>query len=207
MGRPRDAASQPTTADRILESAIELFSRKGFQGVSIREIARSVGINEASIYNHFAGKAALLDAALAKLGGGEAKPGPEELGKDGGEGKSVEAEILSGAARVFADAGPEAMAIWRILMIEQYRDERARDYVRERFLALPRRHFLETLAGMKKRSRIRPDADIEAASAALASAFFEFSFLSNLAAAWGESDGGLAARLREEIRLVVRDLG
>ena len=49
-----------TTKTIIFEEAIELFSRKGFNGVSIREITRQTGIKESSLYNHFTSKDDLL---------------------------------------------------------------------------------------------------------------------------------------------------
>jgi AcrR family transcriptional regulator len=54
------------TRERILLAAIELFSEKGFAAVAIREIAAAVGIKGASIYNHFLGKDAILEAILAR---------------------------------------------------------------------------------------------------------------------------------------------
>ncbi len=56
--------SKPTK-DQIFESAVDLFSQKGYSGTSIRDIARKVGIKESSIYNHFSGKKDILDTILA----------------------------------------------------------------------------------------------------------------------------------------------
>jgi AcrR family transcriptional regulator len=50
------------TTGRILEEAAVLFARKGFDAVPMSEIASAVGIKESSLYNHFSGKAAILDA-------------------------------------------------------------------------------------------------------------------------------------------------
>lgn len=47
---------EKTTKQKILEEALKLFSEKGYEGVSMREIAAVVGIKGASIYNHFKGK-------------------------------------------------------------------------------------------------------------------------------------------------------
>jgi AcrR family transcriptional regulator len=49
------------TKERIFDVSLELFSRKGFDAVSIREIAREVGIRESSIYNHYPSKDTILD--------------------------------------------------------------------------------------------------------------------------------------------------
>ena len=47
---------EKTTKQRILEVSLTLFSKNGYEGVSIREIAAAVGIKGASIYNHFKSK-------------------------------------------------------------------------------------------------------------------------------------------------------
>jgi AcrR family transcriptional regulator len=48
------------TDRRILDAATELFSEKGYHGTSMREVAASVGIRAASLYNHYPGKEDLL---------------------------------------------------------------------------------------------------------------------------------------------------
>lgn len=53
-----------STKERILYEALNLFSMKGFDAVSVREIARAVGIKESSLYNHFAGKQELFDTII-----------------------------------------------------------------------------------------------------------------------------------------------
>jgi len=59
------------TAERILDAAENLFAQRGYDGTSLREIARQVGIHEPGIYNHFKGKqalyAAVLDRALTPM--------------------------------------------------------------------------------------------------------------------------------------------
>jgi AcrR family transcriptional regulator len=48
------------TKAKIARVAIELFSRQGFNGVSMREIADAVGIKPGSLYNHFESKDTML---------------------------------------------------------------------------------------------------------------------------------------------------
>ena len=57
---------QLETRDRILDVAEALFAESGFAGTPVRDIARSVGLTPASLYNHFPGKAALYEAVLAR---------------------------------------------------------------------------------------------------------------------------------------------
>jgi len=52
------------TRQKILEAALELFSRRGFEAVSVRDIAGEVGIRESSLYNHFRNKQDIFDTLV-----------------------------------------------------------------------------------------------------------------------------------------------
>ena len=52
------------TKQRILEKSLELFSTKGYDSVSVGEIAKAVGIKAPSLYNHFPSKQAIFDAIM-----------------------------------------------------------------------------------------------------------------------------------------------
>jgi AcrR family transcriptional regulator len=44
------------TRAALVETAFELFSRQGYHGTTIRQIAKGMGLTPGSLYNHFAGK-------------------------------------------------------------------------------------------------------------------------------------------------------
>ena len=52
------------TAERIMDAAEDLFSRHGYEGTTLRQIAKQAEIQEPGLYNHFAGKQALYEAVL-----------------------------------------------------------------------------------------------------------------------------------------------
>jgi AcrR family transcriptional regulator len=52
--------------EAILRAAVTLFARKGFAGVTTRELARGSGISEAMLYKHFPRKEALYRAILRR---------------------------------------------------------------------------------------------------------------------------------------------
>ncbi len=54
------------TKDRILDSALTLFSQKGYDGVGVDLIAENAGIKGPSLYKHFKGKEEILDALIEK---------------------------------------------------------------------------------------------------------------------------------------------
>lgn len=48
------------TKEKIFDVALDLFSKKGYDSVSLREIADNVGIKKSSIYSHYPSKEAIL---------------------------------------------------------------------------------------------------------------------------------------------------
>ena len=52
---------QEDTKQKILAKALELFSIKGYDAVSVGEIAKAVGIKAPSLYNHFPSKQAIFE--------------------------------------------------------------------------------------------------------------------------------------------------
>lgn len=66
-GRPRKADAGDTK-EELTRAAVRLFSRRGFEGTSIRALAREVGLSESVLYAHFANKQAVFDAAIARYG-------------------------------------------------------------------------------------------------------------------------------------------
>lgn len=60
----RREASKAETKRLVLEAARELFSKKGMQECTIREIAGKAGVSPASVLVHYKSKTALLEEAL-----------------------------------------------------------------------------------------------------------------------------------------------
>ena len=54
-----------STKEKILIAAIDLFAEKGYGNVSVREIAKKVGIKASSLYKHYESKEALLESIFA----------------------------------------------------------------------------------------------------------------------------------------------
>ena len=50
--------------EQILRSAVSLFSQRGFNGTTTKEIARAAGVSEAMVFRHFSTKSDLYDAIL-----------------------------------------------------------------------------------------------------------------------------------------------
>ena len=58
---------QPNSRDKILDVAEDLFARRGFAGVGMREVADRVGLGKSSLFHHFRGKTQLYFEVLARV--------------------------------------------------------------------------------------------------------------------------------------------
>jgi AcrR family transcriptional regulator len=58
-GGPRKGHEASATRTAVLAAAADAFSRRGFDGVIVDDIARAAGVNKAMIYYHFPNKRAL----------------------------------------------------------------------------------------------------------------------------------------------------
>jgi len=82
-GRPaRVDSAGVATPERLLDAAVAACVERGFEGVTMSDIARRAGVSTAAIYNHYPGRAQLLVAAGQRALGrittpehGEANPG------------------------------------------------------------------------------------------------------------------------------------
>jgi AcrR family transcriptional regulator len=61
---PRKSVSQELTREMIMEAARNLFVKKGYQHVSMRQIAKELGYSHGAIYYHFENKAELFYALV-----------------------------------------------------------------------------------------------------------------------------------------------
>ncbi|MBB5022387.1 TetR/AcrR family transcriptional regulator [Desulfurispira natronophila] len=66
MPKPVRARSAETM-NKILEAAADLFARDGYDGARVDDIAKTCGVNKASIYYHFQDKRKLYETVLVNM--------------------------------------------------------------------------------------------------------------------------------------------
>lgn len=64
MNARSEAAAK--TRERLLDAALTLFAQRGYAATGIREVLKSAGVTQPTLYHHFADKAALLQALIEK---------------------------------------------------------------------------------------------------------------------------------------------
>src|SRR5215218_4719724 len=63
----RKPSSAPDTRQRLIEVAVDLFTRHSFAGTSLQMIADQLGLTKAAIYHHFRTREQLLAAVLEPI--------------------------------------------------------------------------------------------------------------------------------------------
>lgn len=102
------------TRDRIIDAASELFASKGYAATSTREIARSAGTNESTLFRQFRNKLALAGAVL----GAGLQPVTREMSKE-----ILTKVDLALAAELYAKwylqrFNPRLIRLWTTLAVE-----------------------------------------------------------------------------------------
>lgn len=62
--RRTDESCSASTRDKILETALKLFSAKGYMGATTREIAKEAGVAEVTLFRHFPSKELLFEEMI-----------------------------------------------------------------------------------------------------------------------------------------------
>lgn len=55
------------TRERILQTALELFAQRGYEAVSVSDIAGALGLTKGALYRHFESKRAIFDGILDRM--------------------------------------------------------------------------------------------------------------------------------------------
>ena len=55
------------TKEKILETALELFAAKGYEAVSVSDIAGKLGMTKGALYKHYTNKQDILDSIILRM--------------------------------------------------------------------------------------------------------------------------------------------
>ena len=145
------------TKERILDASLEMFSQNGYAGTNIRELSESLGLVKSAMYRHFESKDAIWNTLLdeliayyeARFGSMEhLPPVPESL-----------EELVTMTMRMvnFTIHDEKVVKSRKLLSIEQFRDERARDLATKYFLTGLKDMFTQIFAVMMDKGLLRLD--------------------------------------------------
>ncbi|WP_407430975.1 TetR/AcrR family transcriptional regulator [Methanobrevibacter sp.] len=157
--------------EKIFHVSIDLFSKYGYDGVSVRKIASEVGIKESSIYNHYKSKESILDSILNYYIGVMTK---EEIPvAQASENLDVGFDYFySFGLEFYIDRLKEEdmMKITRIILVEAYHNEKIRTFVKQAIIEGPINGWIVLFDLMKEKGLIKSDCN----SRQLAESFYYY---------------------------------
>ena len=132
-----------STKEKILETALTLFAKNGYDGTSVEQIAQDVGIKAPSLYKHFKGKEDILNSLIDTA----ENRYEENFGSDKNIGKipnSIDEFIHETVEKIrFTMSDPMIRKMRIFLVQEQFRNERLAE--------ITTRHQIEGIQKMYQR--------------------------------------------------------
>ena len=156
------------TKEKIFFFSLDLFSKKGYDSVSLREIAEEVGIKKSSIYSHYSSKEAILMDIfdyLTNLFEYDELLNNKELDL------TADNETLVENPEMFYHMGSEAikamfsqernLKIWKLIFIQMNHNETIRLFFQNEILVKPLIFWKGFFTILKDREIIRQDCNPE----------------------------------------------
>ena len=148
--------------------ALELFSKKGYDSVSLREIAEEVGIKKSSIYSHYPSKEAILMDIFDYFTDLFEE---NELLNSKDFNLSVDNEILLENPELFYHQGSEAirelisqernLKIFKLILIQMHHNEKIRQFFQDEILVMPLEFWMRFFTILKEKGIIKKDSNPE----------------------------------------------
>ncbi|HEX6074937.1 MAG TPA: TetR/AcrR family transcriptional regulator [Micromonosporaceae bacterium] len=106
----RTPAGRGSRREEILQIAVGLFASRGYHGVSMDDIGTAAGVTGPALYHHFAGKEAMLVAALRPVSEGLLSGGRERVAAHPGQPRAALRSLVEFHVG-FALANPAVIAV------------------------------------------------------------------------------------------------
>ena len=149
------------TKEKIFDVSLDLFSKKGYDSVSLREIAEEVGIQKSSIYSHYPSKEAILMDIFNQF--------TKSFEIDDEEIQLTENNPLLENPELFYHKGSEAiknmlfeetnLKIWKLILIQMHHNEKIRLFFQNEILVKPLIFWEGLFALLKEKGVIKKDSN------------------------------------------------
>ena len=140
------------TKEKILDTALELFSRDGYEAVSVSDIAGKLDMTKGALYKHYKNKRDIFDSIVTRMEeifsvsfSSFAEASAEDSLPDSVSPALKAALDYCTSCFLFWTDDPFAAAFRKMLILEQYRSEEMGQLYRGYFVSGPVEKLTETL--------------------------------------------------------------
>ena len=155
-----------STRDKIMGVALNMFSERGYEAVSIRDICGEVGIKESTLYYHFKNKKDILDSLTEKFRSyidgllSHVDEITEEPAKKGKKSDDISLQMMDSYMIDSYLFDPFCNLMLRLMMIEQFHNEEIRELYEKTLFTDPYDIQMNVFRKLAKAGAI-PDKDVE----------------------------------------------
>lgn len=161
------------TKFRILQEALNLFSKEGFNAVSIRTIADSVGIGNSALYKHFKNKREIFDS-IVEL---QKQRYTEQFSTVNSKICKIEdVKKICLAMFKFQTSDENIVAFRRLLLLEKFKNPKIAAIYKHFFVDIPLKAQSEIFKELQQEG-IMIDGDVQVFAMELYSPFYLFHFV------------------------------
>ncbi len=148
---------EQTTKERILDEALVSFATNGYKGTNLRSLAAGMGLSKSALYKHYASKEEIWNGVFDRM---EAYYN-EHFGSVGhlpATPKSCD-EFFAMTMQMlnFTIHDPKVILTRRLLLVEQFHDERARHLATQHFLTSTKLIYTYIFAEMMENGILKKD--------------------------------------------------
>lgn len=171
-----------STKEKILYASIDLFAQKGFKEVSVREIAKKVGIKASSLYKHYESKEDILESIFTSF--------KEKMEKTEFPEEQLTQYVLSVTPEEYLNKSfemfkqvmwtPDIISIAKIITVEQQHNQSVRDFFIRELIEKPNMLMQKVFDLMVEKGTIpkmNTKVLVEEYNAYIISLYFEQNFL------------------------------
>jgi AcrR family transcriptional regulator len=143
--------------DRILDSALELFSQRGYAATGVYDIARAAGIEKTALYWHFGSKEGLLAAVLDRMDAEFVERVSKRVAQSGGDSDDRLDVYVDGLRRLVKERGH----LVRLMLSVSIERSQVSDETRAAMLRIFERTRIAVAAGFQQALGVTlPDVDL-----------------------------------------------
>ncbi len=102
------------TKELILDSALKLFAKKGYEAVSVAEIADAVGVKAPSLYKHYKSKQDIFDSIIQRI---------NELDYEKAQDYDMPSSPAAEDSESYGDISPENIGVYAKAMLLHWTSE------------------------------------------------------------------------------------
>ena len=145
------------TKERILITALKMFSEKGYEGTNLRELLAELGFTKATFYKHYESKEELWNTVIDEMCTyyeehfGSIRNMPQ-IPRSTDELKKLTLKMLN-----FTMRDEKIIMMRKLLLTEQFHDERIRELATEHFNIRLESMFTTIFEGMVKIGSLKKD--------------------------------------------------